>query len=519
MTQHTRLQREIQETHQHVELKDYIRILRQRWMVIVGFVLVSAIAAGAVSLLTTPQYKATTRLFVSAVSNTDSISDVNSGNTFIQQRVQSYAEAIGTASVLEPVIRSLGLDQTVAELAENVSSAAPLNTVLLEISVTDADPTTAAAIANAIGEQLPIIVDEIEKPDATGDSPVRISTLQPAVVPLSPDSPNLRLNIALGLLLGLALGVGVAVLIEVLDTKIRGTRDIELLTDVSIVGGISYDPDAPKHPLVVRADPKGPRAESFRTLRTNVQFVTIDRRSSFVITSSLPGEGKSTTAANLAITMAQSGSKVLLIDADLRRPKLAEYLGLEGAVGLTDLLIGRVELDDVVQQWGEGNLFVLPAGQVPPNPSELLGSRRMVELLAQMEEHYDYVIFDSPPLLPVTDAAILSRLTGGAIIVAAAGRTLRTQFSGALKALENVDAPVLGVILTMLPTKGPDSYGYGQYSYAYGYYTSESTLDTESAHDAVTAPVESALKSSSPRESPSSAASQAAYESTRRPQP
>ena len=457
-----------------MELKDYIRILRKRWIIIVALMLVGLVGAGAASILTTPLFKASTQVFVSTSQSGGSASDLNAGNSFTLQRVQSYAQTVRTSIVLQPVIKSLGLDLTVGELASKVEAIAPTNTVILEIAVTDADPAAAASIANAIGETLPRVVDEIEKSDSGGVSPVKISTLQPAVTPISPDSPNTRLNLALGFLVGLALGVGIAVFLEILDTRIRSIRDIEQLTDLTVIGGIAFDPEAVKNPLVVQADPRSPRSESFRTLRTNVQFVMVDRRKSFVITSSLPGEGKTTTSTNLAITLAQLGNKVLLIDADLRRPRVSEYLSIEGAVGLTDVLVGRAEFDDVVQPWGEGNLDVLPAGQVPPNPSELLGGNKMVQLIERFEADYDIVIFDCAPLLPVTDAAILARITGGAILVAAAGKTHRNQFLGGLKNLLNVDAPVLGVILTMLPTKGVDSYGYGQYGqYGYTSYASE----------------------------------------------
>jgi capsular exopolysaccharide synthesis family protein len=221
----------------------------------------------------------------------------------------------------------------------------------------------------------------------------------------------------------------------------------------------------------VQADPRSPRAESFRTLRTNLQFLNTEGTSrSFVVTSSVPSEGKSTTAANLAIALADAGGRVLVVDADLRRPKLAEYMGLEGAVGLTDVLIGRAELLDVIQPWGKGSLYVLPAGKIPPNPSELLGSPTMVNLIALFEKEFDYVLFDAPPLLPVTDAAILGKSVGGALVVVSAGHTHKNQLKGAVAALQNVDARIAGFIVTMLPTKGPDAYGYGRYGYGgYGY--------------------------------------------------
>jgi capsular exopolysaccharide synthesis family protein len=220
----------------------------------------------------------------------------------------------------------------------------------------------------------------------------------------------------------------------------------------------------------VHVDPRSPRAESFRTLRTNLQYLDVGRADrSFVITSSIESEGKSTTGANLAIALADTGARVLLVDADLRRPKIADYMGLEGAVGLTDVLIGRAELKDVIQPWGRNKLYVLPAGHVPPNPSELLGSARMVHYIAEFNTAFDVVIYDAPPLLPVTDAAILAKGVGGAIIIVAAGRTHKNQLKGAISALDNVGAPVSGLVLTMLPTKGPDAYGYGRYGYGYGY--------------------------------------------------
>ncbi len=309
------------------------------------------------------------------------------------------------------------------------------------------------------------------KPTNGDPSPVTLTVLRPATVPGAPVSPNTNLNLALGVLVGLALGFGLAILREVLDTRIRTMRDVENITDAPIIGGISFDPNASRRPLIVQADPRSPRAESFRTLRTNLQFLNVEGGPrSFVITSSIESEGKSTTAANLAIALSDAGARVALVDADLRRPKIAEYMGIEGAVGLSDTLIGRVSLLDALQTWGRGNLAVLPAGTTPPNPSELLGSQAMLTLVRTLEKEFDTVLIDVPPLLPVTDGALLSKSARGAIIVVAAGRTQRGELSAALAALENVDARVAGIVMTMLPTKGPDAYGYGRYAYGrYGY--------------------------------------------------
>jgi capsular exopolysaccharide synthesis family protein len=462
-----------------VELRDYIRILRKSWVLIVLLTLVSVGVAAAYSLTQTAQYSATAKVFVSTQS-TGSTSDLAQGNNFTVQRVKTYADLVATPIVLLPVIGTLELGITSDQLSARVSASAPVDTSIIDINVTDTDPVRAADTANAISQSLTAVVEEIETP-LTEDaiSPVKLTRAQEATVPSVPVSPNVPLNIALGALIGLALGVGLAVLRETLETRIRNEHDVEGVTDVAILGGIVFDPKAQDRPLIVHVDPRSPRAESFRTLRTNLQFLDVGRKDrSFVITSSIESEGKSTTGANLAIALADAGSKVLLIDADLRRPKVADYMGVEGAVGLTDVLIGRAELDDVIQPWGRAQLFVLPAGHVPPNPSELLGSARMSHFIGEFNRMFDVVIYDTPPLLPVTDAAILAKNVGGAIIVVAAGRTQKNQLKGAISSLQNVGAPISGLVLTMLPTKGPDAYGYNRYGYGYGYgYGDEATTD------------------------------------------
>jgi succinoglycan biosynthesis transport protein ExoP len=418
-----------------------------------------------------PQYSSSATVFVST-SASSSVSDLAQGNSFTLQRVKTYAELVTTAIVLTPVIKSLKLDMTTSALKAEVTASAPLDKTLIEIVVEDADPERAAQIATAVSSSLAEVVQNIDTTSASAtNSPVKLTLVQNAEVPTRPISPNVPLNVALGALIGLALGVGFAVLRDTLDNRLRSERDIRAITNVPILGGIAFDSNAASRPLIVHVDPQSPRAESFRSLRTNLQFLNVGRRErTFVITSSIESEGKSTTAANLAIALAEAGTRVLLVDADLRRPQIATYLGVEGAVGLTDLLIGNAEPNDVIQQWGGKKLFVLPAGKAPPNPSELLGSDAMVKLIHDFTAVFDVVLFDSPPLLPVTDAAILARIVGGTIVVCAMGRTHSNHLRGALAALEAVEAPVSGLVLSMVPTKGPDAYGYGSYgSYGYGY--------------------------------------------------
>lgn len=212
-----------------------------------------------------------------------------------------------------------------------------------------------------------------------------------------------------------------------------------------------------------------PRAEAYVTIRTNLRYVDVDHPPrTVVVTSSVPGEGKTTTACNLAIAVAQAGSRVLLIEGDLRRPKVAEYLGVDGSIGLTDVLIGQIQFDDAVIHWRRGlECDFLASGAIPPNPSELLGSHQMAELLQELAGRYDSVIIDAPPLLPVSDAAILAAVTDGALLVVRHGETRHEQVQHATQALRQVDARILGTILNFAPSRrgreeGYDSgYGYG----------------------------------------------------------
>ena len=446
-----------------MELQDYLAVLRKRWITIV-LVTVAGIAIGiAATTLTTPTYKARSQVFVS-VQTGETSSDLLQGSSFTQKQVKSYTALVTSPRVLAPVVAELDLPMSPETLASSVSADSPLDTVLINITATNDDPDLAAAIANATATSLATEVSALES-RADGVSPVQISSVRTASVPQYTATPNTRLNLALGAVLGLAVGIGIAVLRHVLDTRIRDESDVRQVTDSSVIASIAFDDDAPDHPLIVQSHPHSQRAEAFRRLRTNLQFLDVDGRpGTIVVTSSLPGEGKSTTAINLAITLADAGSKVVLVDADLRRPSVAQYMGLEGNVGLTTVLIGRATTADVVQPWGNGNLHVLPSGQVPPNPSELLGSTSMSTLLDALAAEYDVVLIDTPPLLPVTDAAILSRLAGGALVVVGADTLDRHQLTESMASLHNVGARVLGLVLNRSSRSQSDAYAYYDYT-------------------------------------------------------
>jgi capsular exopolysaccharide synthesis family protein len=448
-----------------LDLRDYLRIMRRSWILIVSVALSGLLIGATVSVMTPPTYTSETQLFVS-IQGSGSIQELQQGNTFGQARVQSYVKTVDSPLVLQPAIDALGLETTAEALAGRVTATNDPNTVLITITVSDGSPVQAAAVAKAVGLSLIAAVDSLEKPKTGGSSPISLSVITPATVPNNASAPNTRINILLGLLAGLALGIGGAILRATLDSRIRGEADLRRVTDTPLLGGIAFDHDATRKPLLTQAAPQSPRAESFRQLRTNLQFANVaGKAKTLLITSSIPGEGKSTTATNLAIALAQAGQSVCLIDADLRRPSVSEYLGLDRNVGLTTALVGAADVNDALQPWGEDNLYVLTSGQIPPNPSEILGSEEMRQLILRLEQAFDTVIIDAPPLLPVTDAAVLSQHVGGVVVVAGAQRLKRHELEKSLETLAMVNSNILGIVLNRVSNKGPDAYGHGYYSY------------------------------------------------------
>jgi capsular exopolysaccharide synthesis family protein len=371
--------------------------------------------------------------------------------------------------VLKPVIAGLKLDTTPAELASRIATTTNGTTAILEVTATDASPSRAIAIANAVAKQLSVAAVSLTPESAvTGgastatSASIKLTVVNPAVAPATSTAPSRLLLLAGGAAAGLVLAVLIGLLRELLDTRVRTAEDVERVTELPLLGMIRRDNDVARHPLPVLDAARSPQAESFRTLRTNLRYVELDEVArSLVITSSIESEGKSTTCANLALAAAGLGQRVLLVDADLRRPAIGGLFGIDDTIGLSDVLIGQVTLDEAVQEVARSGLRVLPAGAVPPNPNELLQSRAMTELIGQLHEQYDLVVFDTPPLLPVSDAAVLGVQVGGVAVVAASGRVQRAQLEAALRSLERVNARVVGAIVTMVPRRGPDAYGYG----------------------------------------------------------
>ena len=445
-----------------MSLRDFLVVLRARWKVITAVtVLVLAATAAALSSIT-PVYTASASFYLAAKDNSNT---AESKGTYVvtTSDLSTYVAVLGSPAVMDPLRKRLGLPPGTPI---DVSASVAQTSSILTVTARSTDPDLAAEIANATGPQLADVAGQFSVLlKATGQS-IAATTVSPASVPSSPTSPNVSRGMLLGLLAGLCLGVGLAFIRHALDTKVRTDADIKALSTSPILGTLPVERTTGKG-VAVEHDPHGAFAEAVRRLRTNLQFVDVTTGThSFVVTSAMPGEGKTTVAVNLARAMTQAGGRVLLVDADLRNPSVHTLMGLEGSVGLTTVLLGKAGVDEVVQQWGESDLYVMAAGQVPPNPSELLGSEAMQSLFSKLSQEFDFILVDSPPLVPVIDAVIVDKLTGGMLMVVASERTKKRDLTAALKSLETVGTTVSGFAWNFVASSRSEASRYGYYRYS-----------------------------------------------------
>lgn len=447
-----------------MNLQEYAKLLRNRWVTVVVTMLAVAVGALAYTLLTTPLYQASTRLFVSTSTGGSTGADLYQGNRLSQERVISYAELLKGETLARRTIDKLGLDTTAAALQEAVTAKAKMDTVLIVVDVLDESAVQARDVANAMSDEFVVMVRELETAEDGTKPNARVVVEQRASLPVEPVSPKMTRILLIGVAVGLLLGIAIAVLRDLLDNTVKDRRTLEELAGVGLVGTIPLDKERRKVAAITFRDENSGIAEAFRKLRTNLQFLAVDDPPRvIVITSSMPSEGKSTTAINIALALAEAEHSVVIVDGDMRRPMLDKYLGVIGQVGFSTVLSGRACLSEVLQPTRFSGLTALSSGATPPNPSELLGSLAAKKLISDLRAQFDYVIVDSSPLAAVTDAAILAANSDGVLIMARFGHTKRDQLAQAVKNLVDVGAPLIGAVLTMTPERGQDVYHYGYY--------------------------------------------------------
>lgn len=454
-----------------MELRDYLRGLRRHWIAILLMTLVGAGAGYGWTLLQTPVYVAGASGVVSSTGAED-LGTSTLGDSLARQKVPTYLEIAGWRSVAQHAIEELGLETTPEQLVMRIEVSNPPDTTFIKVSAQGPTPQDARALAEAWIDAMKVQIDEIEGTGSPGSAPVTILPGDEASLPSSPSFPDVQTAVIVGGILGLGFGIAFAMIRTVSDRRIRAADDVEQRTGVAVVGTIPIVPGLDDENRVIESSTESSGknstfavSEALRSLRTNLQFMDVDHPpKTIVVTSPLPGDGKSTIACNLALTLAAGGTTVVLVDGDLRRSMVAKTMGLPGGAGLSDVLAGRATLVEVLQRTPKSsNLLVLAAGSVPPNPSEVLGSERMHALIADLTKHAT-VIIDAPPLLPVTDGAVLTHQADGALIVVTLRKTTFDLLDKALDTLHKARGRALGIVLNRAPLRGADA---AAYSYEY----------------------------------------------------
>lgn len=440
-----------------------ITALRERWEVLVIAAVLGLLVAGAVGIAKTPDYRAQLQLYVASQGGGNAQAAYQ-GAQLSEERVKSYTGLVTNPRVCAGVVDRLRLATTPAELCDRVEATGATDSVLIDVTVAADSPVAAADAANAFGLVFTQVVNEIEQPSTPGSAPaVVVRVVDTATIPDRASGPGTLVLAVLGAVLGLGAGASFAMIVSLLDTRIRSREALSSALNVATLVSIPADPEYQQRPLVVSEDPGSPVAEAYRQLRTTLSYLQVDNPpKSIVFTSSVESEGKSTTVANLALALGAAGTNVLVIEADLRRPGLSSMFGLERAVGLTTVLSGRTELESALQRYGRTGVTVLASGVLPPNPSELLASQQMRDLLDRAAASFDLILVDTPPLLPVTDAASLSASTDGVVVVCRCTGTTSHNVHAAASSLANASANVLGGVLTMSPLR---TQRYGEYAY------------------------------------------------------
>lgn len=467
-----------------LDLVAFRLLLVRNWPVILGCLL-AGIGAGLLLTALSPKSYSASASGVVAVRGSNDIGGVLTGDNIAKSKAKQFQALAKSRTVAAQALKDAGIQGSPDAAAGAVTVAVPEDTAQINVTVQQPTAASAAKLANAWVAALSKSVESMSEVQtapgsSSGESIISVKPYVTAPKPSAPSSPNLKLNLLLGAILGLTAALLLTLLRTKSDRRIRGSESVERDFGLSVVGTLPKRSDVTERAFLL--DTLGKRAskeqfrsiESFNELRANLQFMSPDHPPrAIVVTSALPGEGKSTVAANLAVSIAESGRHVVLVDGDLRRPTVATSFGLVPNVGVTTCVLGQGSLDDCLQDvHGAPRLQVLTAGSTPPNPSEIVGSVAFATMIERLTEDA-FVIIDAPPLLPVSDGAVMSRRFDGCLLVLDMQAATKDALTKALSVLDKVDANLLGVVLNRVPTGKLEASQYGYYGDKYYYYTSE----------------------------------------------
>ena len=450
---------------EEINIRDFLNYLKKYVLVIVAVSLVLIIGVFIYDKsIKKPLYTTYTTIILTKSNEAQTGTTITQNDILLNQKlVETYSKIIKSKLVLEQVISETGVTYTAEELSENVNVEAYENTEMLKISVTDQDPELAASIANSIAQ---VFSGEIAKIYQINN----ISVVDVAVTPEEVSNNTLKRDLLIALFIGIFGTIGVVFVVYYFDDTVKLTDNLEEEIGMPVVAKVFKSDVGSKNnrkvELLAQKYPKSVVSESIKTLRTNLQFSSVDEDiKTILITSSIPGEGKSFISANLAISFAQTDKKVLIVDCDMRKGRQHRIFKLSNSKGLSNLLIDDMtNLKDYINKTSVPGVHVITRGTVPPNPSELLNSKKNADLLRVLKAKYDVIIYDGVPCNGLPDSIIMSKLVDKVLIVSSDSMTPKSVLESTKKQLESVNAPVAGDVLNNVNRKNST---YGKY---YGYY-------------------------------------------------
>lgn len=450
---------------EEINIRDFLNYLKKYVLVIVVVALVLIIGVFIYDKsIKKPLYTTYTTIILTKSNETQTGTTITQNDILLNQKlVETYSKIIKSKLVLEQVISETGVTYTAEELGENVNVEAYENTEMLKISVTDQDPELAASIANSIAQ---VFSGEIAKIYQINN----ISVVDVAVTPEEVSNNTLKRDLLIALFISIFGTIGVVFVVYYFDDTVKLTDDLEEEIGMPVVAKVFKSDIGSKNnrkiELLAQKYPKSVVSESIKTLRTNLQFSSVDEDiKTILITSSIPGEGKSFISANLAISFAQTDKKVLIVDCDMRKGRQHRIFKLSNSKGLSNLLIDDMtNLKDYINKTSVPGVHVITRGTVPPNPSELLNSKKNADLLRVLKAKYDVIIYDGVPCNGLPDSIIMSKLVDKVLIVSSDSMTPKSVLESTKKQLESVNAPIAGDVLNNVNRKNST---YGKY---YGYY-------------------------------------------------
>jgi len=443
---------------EEIDVKELLTYIKEKiW--IVGIALVLSVTTSLIytGLIKQPIYKSSTTYVLISDSNNEGIT--TSEVTLNEKLIATYKEIIKSRNILEKVIDSLKLDMTTQELARSISVEQVSTSSMIKITVSNSDPETAKKIAETIGNEFSKEIESLYKISNLG-------LVDKALVPTVASNASNTKEIIMINGGALALSLMIIFMLFYFDNTVKDQEQVEEKTNLPVLGSVplvSKKKEGKLKDLIVHNDPKSPISEGIRTIRTNLQFSNVDTiNKKIMITSSMPGEGKSFTSANLATAFAQDGNKVLIVDCDMRKGRVHKIFEISNSKGLSNLLIDNIEKNykKYIKKTKIENLDVLPSGTIPPNPSELLNSEANKKLIDLLEKEYDYIIFDCVPINGLPDSLIMTNLVNKVMIVCAANVTPTELLQKTKTSLQNVDANIAGIIVNKTKTAYNKYYGH-----------------------------------------------------------